>query len=125
MSNVVDSSGWLEYFAGTPNASFFAGVIEDVGRLIVPSITILEVFKRVMLSRGQTDALIAAAQMEQGKVIDLDKRLAVEAARLGIELKLPLADSVVLATARQHAATLWTLDADFKNVAGVQFIAKK
>jgi predicted nucleic acid-binding protein len=78
-----------------------------------------------MLSRGQTDALIAAAQMEQGKVIDLDKLLAVEAARLGIELKLPLADSVVLATARQHGATLWTQDADFKNVAGVRFIAKK
>jgi predicted nucleic acid-binding protein len=125
MSNVVDSSGWLEYFAGTPNASFFADAIEDVGRLIVPSITILEVFKRVMLSRGQAEALIAAAQMEQGKVIDLDQLLAVEAARLGIELKLPLADSVVLATARHHGATLWTQDADFKNVAGVRFIAKK
>jgi len=91
----------------------------------VPSITILEVFKRVMLSLGQAEALIAAAQMEQGKVVDLDQLLAVEAARLGIELKLPLADSIVLATARQHRATLWTQDADFKDVAGVRFIAKK
>ncbi len=125
MSNVVDSSGWLEYFAGTPNASFFAPAIEDAGRLIVPSITILEVFKRVMLRRGQAEALIAAAQMQQGTVVDLDQLLAVEAARLGIELKLPLADSVVLATARRHGATLWTQDADFENIAGVRFIAKK
>lgn|ERR1035437_976272 len=125
MSNAVDSSGWLEYFAGTPNASFFAAAIEDVACLIVPSITILEVFKRVMLVRGQAEALIAAAQMQQGKVVDLDQLLAVEAARLGIELKLPLADSVVLATARRHGATLWTQDADFENIAGVRFIAKK
>jgi predicted nucleic acid-binding protein len=125
MSNVVDSSGWLEYFAGAANASFFAAAIEDAGRLIVPSITILEVFKRVMVVRGQTQALIAAAHMQQGKVVDLDQLLAVEAARLGIELKLPLADSVVLATARRHGATLWTQDADFENIAGVRFIAKK
>jgi predicted nucleic acid-binding protein len=125
MSNVVDSSGWIEYFAGAPNASFFAAAIEDVGRLIVPSITILEVFKRAMMVRGQAQALIAAAHMQQGKVVDLDQLLAVEAARLGIELKLPLADSVVLATARRYGATLWTQDADFENIAGVGFIAKK
>lgn len=123
--NVVDSSGWLEYFAGSRNAAFFAAPIEDVNRLIVPSITILEVFKRVLLTRGPADALIAAAQMQQGKVVDLDRFLAIEAAGLGVELKLPLADSVVLATARSHAATLWTQDADFKNIAGVRFIAKK
>jgi predicted nucleic acid-binding protein len=125
MSNVVDSSGWIEFFAGAPNASFFAAAIEDVGRLIVPSITILEVFKRVMMARGQAQALIAAAHMQQGRVVDLDQLLAVEAARLGIELKLPLADSVVLATARRYGATLWTQDADFENIAGVRFIAKR
>lgn len=125
MSNVVDSSGWLEYFGGTPNASFFAGAIEDVARLIVPSITILEVFKRVMLVRGEAEALMAAAHMQQGNVVDLDQFLAVDAARLGIEWKLPLADSVVLATARRHGATLWTQDADFEKIAGVRFIAKK
>jgi predicted nucleic acid-binding protein len=125
MSNVVDSSGWIEFFAGAPNASFFAAAIEDVGRLIVPSITILEVFKRVMMARGQAQALIAAAHMQQGRVVDLDQLLAVEAARLGIELKQPLADSVVLATARRYGAMLWTQDADFENIAGVRFIAKR
>jgi predicted nucleic acid-binding protein len=125
MNNIVDSSGWLEYFAGSANAAFFAPPIENVSRLIVPSITILEVFKRVLLTRGKADALTAAAHMQQGRVVDLDQGLAIEAAVLGIELKLPLADSVVLATARRHSATLWTQDADFNHIAGVQFIGKK
>jgi len=125
MSNVVDSSGWLEYFAGSRAAAFFAPAIEDIARLIVPSITILEVFKRVLVTRGEADALIAAAQMQQGKVVDLDQFLAMEAAGLGVELKLPLADSVVLATARRHGATLWTQDTDFENIPGVRFVAKK
>jgi toxin FitB len=125
VSNVVDSSGWLEYFAGSRNAAFFAASIEDVGRLIVPSITILEVFKRVLLMRGHADALVAAGQMQQGRVVDLDRFLAIEAASLGAELKLPLADSVVLATARRYGATLWTQDADFEKIAGVRFIRKR
>ena len=119
--NVVDSSGWLEYFAEGPNAAFFAPAIEDTNHLVVPTLSLLEVFKRVMQQRGENDALHAVALMQQGQVVDLDARLALEAARLGMELDLPLADSVMLATARSHGATFWTQDSDFAKIEGVKF----
>jgi toxin FitB len=122
--NVVDSSGWLEYFADGPNASFFATAIEDVGKLIVPSISLYEVFKRVLQQRSETDALQAVALMSQGQVIDLDQPLALRAAQLSATLGLPMADSIILATAQSVNATLWTQDADFKDIPGVQYIAK-
>lgn len=120
--NVVDSSGWLEYFADGPNADFFAPAIEDVAELVVPSITIYEVFKRVFQQRGEDDALQVVAVMMQGLVVDLNSLLALYAAKISAELRLPMADSIVLATARAHDAVLWTQDADFKNIAGVQYI---
>lgn len=122
--NVVDSSGWLEYFADGPNADFFAEAIETVDELIVPAISIYEVFKRVYQQRGESDALQAAALMEQGFVIDLDAPLALSAAKLSLDSKLPMADSIILATARAQNATLWTQDADFKGIAGVQYMEK-
>jgi len=123
--NVVDSSAWLEYLAEGPNADFFAPAVEDVAKLIVPSICILEVFKRVFQQRGEGDALKAAALMHQGEVVSLNGSLALSAAKVSLELKLPLADSVVLATARAHGAVLWTQDADFQGLDGVKFTAKK
>ena len=123
--NVVDFSGWLEYFANGANAEFFAPPIEEVGKLIVPSISILEVFKRVIEQRGEGDALRAAEQMQQGQVVDLDTALATSAARISFDLKLPLADSVILATARAHDAVVWTQDADFVGIEGVKYVAKK
>ena len=122
--NVVDSSGWLEYFADGPNASVFAPAIQATGELVVPSITLLEVFKRVYLQRGEGPALQSVALMEQGQVVDLDAPLALAAAKLSADRKLPLADSVVLATARRHEATLWTQDADFEGLPGVRYRAK-
>lgn len=122
--NVVDSSGWLEYFADTPNAAAFAAPLEDLRSLIVPSISILEVFKKILRERGPTEALEKAAYMKQGKVVDLDEALAVEAARLGLEHKLPLADSIILATARHFGATLWTQDDDFEGIEGVKYFKK-
>lgn len=122
--NVVDSSGWLEYLADGKNADFFAPAIEDVARLIVPTISLLEVFKRVLQQRGENDALQAVALMQQGEVVDLNAGLALNAARLGLELKLPLADSVMLATARAHDATLWTQDSDFQGLEGVRYITR-
>ncbi len=118
---VVDPSGWLEYFADGPAADFFTPAIEDVERLLVPSICLLEVFKRVLQQRGTGDALQAAPLMQQGAVVDLDATLALAAARLGAELRLPLADSVVLATARGHGATLWTQDGDFEGIEDVRY----
>ena len=123
--NVVDSSGWLEYFADGPNADFFAPAIEDTANLVVPSITLYEVFNRVLQQRSEGDAFQAVAAMQQATVADLDAALAVSAARLSADLGLPMADSVVLATARAHEATLWTRDADFEGMEGVQFVARK
>jgi len=119
--NVVDSSAWLEYFANGPNASFFAGPIEETDGLVVPSLTIYEVFKRVLQQRDEGDALQAVTVMQQGVVVDLDVRLALSAARVSLDTRLPMADSVVLATARLHQATLWTQDADFEGLPGVRF----
>jgi predicted nucleic acid-binding protein len=119
--NVVDSSAWLEYFANGPNAAFYAPAIEKTSDLLVPSLTLYEVFKRVLQQRDEGHALQAVAVMEQGTVIDLDAPLALIAARTSVEHRLPLADSVVLATARAHEAVLWTQDADFKGMAGVEY----
>ena len=122
--NVVDSSGWLEYFADGPNAGVFAQAIEAVSDLIVPTLSLYEVFKRIHQLRGEGEALQAVAAMIQGQVIDLDLDLALTAAKVSAELKLPMADSVMLATARAYDATLWTQDGDFEEIAGVQYIAK-
>jgi predicted nucleic acid-binding protein len=123
--NVADSSAWLEYFANGPNAGFFAPAIEKTSELIVPSITLYEVFKRVLQQRDEGAALQAVAVMQQGAVVDLDAPLALAAARLSAEQNLPMADSVILATARAQAATLWTQDADFKGLPGVEYRKQK
>jgi predicted nucleic acid-binding protein len=119
--NVVDSSAWLEYFADGPNATAFAPAIEAVAELVVPALTVFEVFKRVLQQADETAALRASAAMQQGRVIDLDATLAINAAKLSCDLRLPLADSIILATARAHSATLWTQDADFAGLEGVEF----
>lgn len=119
--NVVDSSAWLEYFANGPNAGFFAKPIEDAQRLVVPTLAILEVFKRILQQRTEGDALQAIAVMRQGIVVDLDTPIALRAAKLSVDYRLPMADSVMLATTRAYDATLWTQDADFKDLPGVQY----
>jgi predicted nucleic acid-binding protein len=122
--NVVDSSGWLEFFADGPNALFFAPSITDVEHLIVPVISIYEVFKRVVQQRNEADALQAVGLMAQGQVIEFNEKLALSAAKLSVDLKLPMADSLILATAHAYQAILWTQDADFKEIDGVQYIEK-
>ena len=122
--NVVDSSGWLEYLADGPNASWFAPAIEDLAQLVVPTISLYEVFKRMLLQRGEADALEAAAIMRQGTVIELTDDLALQAAATSAKLRLPMADSIMLTTARALDATLWTQDADFEGMEGVQYVAK-
>jgi len=123
--NLVDSSGWLEYFADAPNADFFAVPIEDVNNLIVPTLCISEVFKRVYQQRGENSALQAVALMNQGQMIDLDVSIALNAAKLGLDFKLPLADSIILATARAKNAVIWTQDSDFKGMENVKYIPSK
>ncbi len=123
--NVVDSSGWLEFFADAENASFFTEAIEDTENLVVPTLSIYEVFKRVCQQRGEGEALRAVALMQQGSTVDLTASLAIRATHLDIRERLPLADSVILATARAYDATLWTQDADFEGMEGVQYVASR
>jgi predicted nucleic acid-binding protein len=123
--NVVDSSGWLEYFADGENADFFARAIEDTKKLIVPVICIYEVFKRILQQSGLSEAQAHVSDMHEGEIIDLDVSLAMSAAKLSDELKLPMADSMILAVARAHNATLWTQDEHFKKLENVKFVAKK
>jgi len=123
--NLVDSCGWLEYLADGPNASFFTAALENIEELIVPTICILEVFKRVLQQRGEDAALQTAALMQQGQVIGLDRGIAVTAAKVGHEMQLPLADAVILATAKIHSAVIWTQDVDFQNIEGVKFVKKR
>jgi len=122
--NMVDSSGWLEYFADGPNATAFAKPIEATRSLVVPTLSLFEVFKRIAQQRSEDEALRAIAVMEQGKVVDLDRATALEAARLSIQHGIAMADSVMLATAYRHRATLWTQDSDFDGLAGARYFAK-
>ncbi|MBD5803368.1 hypothetical protein AZOA_28040 [Azoarcus sp. Aa7] len=114
--NLVDSCGWLEYFANGANADFFAPAVEDIDQLLVPSLCLFEVFKRVLQQPSESDAL---------RCIDLTDHIALNAARLSVDLKLAMADSVILCTARQHHATLWTQGSHFDGVAGVRFVGKQ
>jgi predicted nucleic acid-binding protein len=122
--NVVDSSGWLEFFADGPNADFFAPAIQDIKQLVVPALSIFEVFRRILQQRGEGEALQAIALMQQGTVVELTSNVALEAAKLSLEEKLPLADSIMLVTARAYDATMWTQDSDFENISGVNYVRR-
>jgi predicted nucleic acid-binding protein len=123
--NVVDSSGWIEFLGGGANAEFFARAVSDAPRLVVPTICVFEVCRWMRRELGERRALDAMALMQQGSIVDLDATLAMSAARLSLELKLPMADSIILATARASEATLWTQDDDFEGLGDVKYIAKK
>lgn len=123
--NVVDSSGWLEYFASGANGEYFATAIRATEQLVVPTISIYEVYKRILLQSGEDSALSAVGWMSLGEVVDLTREIALAAADLSVEYKLPMADSIILATARAYQAVLWTQDEHFKNIPDVQFIEKK
>ena len=118
--NVVDSSGWLEYFIDSPRASLFASAIEDTDTLIVPVICIYEVYKKVLRERSEDEGIKVARMMQSGRLIDIDTTLAMEAARH----RLPLADSLIYATALRYGATLWTQDEHFKDLPGVRYFPK-
>ncbi|MFH0812490.1 MAG: type II toxin-antitoxin system VapC family toxin [Pseudomonadota bacterium] len=123
--NLVDSSGWLEFFADGANASFFATPLKNVDELVVPTISIYEVFKSVLRQRDESAALQAVALMKQGQVIDLTTNISLMAGKLSLEHNIPMADSIILATGRIYQATIWTQDVDFKGLEGVEYIRKK
>ncbi len=123
--NIVDSSGWLSYFADEPNAKYFLAPLHDTASLVVPTVTIYEVFKVVLRESDENDALQAAVAMQRGKVVDLSAPLAITASRLSLEHDLPMADSIILATAKEFNAILWTQDSDFEKISGVKYFPKK
>jgi len=123
--NIVDSSGWLAYFADEANAKHFISPLKDTDSLVVPTITLYEVFKVVLRESNENDALQATAAMLKGTVVDLTVPLAIAASKLSLEKGLPMADSIILATAKAYDAILWTQDSDFRNMAGVKYFPKK
>ncbi len=122
--NIVDSSGWLEYFEGGPNSANFSLPLEAPSSLIVPVITIHEVFKVVLREAGEDEALQSVAAMQKGKVIDLTVNLSMNAAKISMQYSLPMADSIIFATAKMHQCDIWTQDAHFKNLPRVKYFSK-
>ena len=121
MNNTVDSSAWVEYFVDGPNAAFFAPAIENTERLVVPSISLHEVFRSTLQHQDEGRALRAVAQMKQGSICDLDENLALSAARISLQMNLPMVESIMLATARARNARLWTQDERFRGIEGVHY----
>lgn len=122
--NVVDSSGWLEYFADGPNADFFAAAIEEVDQLLVSAINLYEVAKRIEQQYQPSEVTRFLNAMRRGIVIPVDESLALYAAQLSVRYKLPMADAILLATAEIHGATFWTQDSHFAGIAGVKYLPK-
>jgi predicted nucleic acid-binding protein len=122
--NIVDSSLWLEYFAGTTEGKPVSEVIKNTGELLVPVIILYEVFKKLLTEKGEHEAIFAAAHIRQGSVIDIDAGLAISAARFSKELKLPLADSIIYAAAKRFGAVIWTQDQHFEGLDGVEYYKK-
>jgi predicted nucleic acid-binding protein len=125
MKNVVDSSGWLEYFSQGKNLAFFTPTIQDLENLLVPGICFYEVFKKILMENGEEMALQAVGVMSYGREVAVERAIAMEAAQISIDLKLAMADSLILAAARLKEAILWTQDAHFKGLPGVKYIEKK
>ncbi len=123
--NVVDSSGWLEYFVGGRHARTFEPLLEELDSLIVPAVSVYEVFKVLLREAGEEAAIQAAAAMQRGRIVDLTAPQALTAAALSLRHSLPMADSIILAAAREHGATIWTLDEDFSGLPDVRYFKKK
>jgi predicted nucleic acid-binding protein len=122
--NIIDSSGWLEYFSDGPNAKYYLPPLSDTAALIVPVITIYEVFKVVLRESSENDALQAVAAMQKGKIIDLTANIAMNASRLSLHHNFPMADSIILATAEAYQCIIWTQDSDFKKFERVKYFSK-
>ena len=123
--NILDSSAWIEFFTGGKNTENFKEIIRKTDQLIVPTVTLYEVCKKFFMERGKEAALECMAFMKKGNVVDLDMELSILAASISKERKLAMADSIILATAQQYDATIWTMDTDFKGMPNVKYFAKK
>jgi toxin FitB len=125
MNHIIDSSAWIEYFADTKYAKYVSNTIERSRTIIIPSITIFEVFKKLLKEKDKHIALQIVAHMRRGDIIDLDSSISLLAAQLAHTHNIPMADSIILATAQKHTATIWTFDSDFRNIPNVKYFPKK
>ena len=123
--NLVDTCGWLEYLADTENAKNFEKEILDTKNLLVPTIVIYEVFKKVTLEFNEDTALEVIAELKQGQVSEINETISIYAAKLSIEKKLPMADALIYATGLLNDATIFTQDNHFEGLAGVSYFKKK
>ena len=123
--NVVDSSCWLEYFAGSSVGDAVSPAIEDLANLVVPTITIYEVFKKLLIETDEDRALLAVAHMKQGQVVELDGDIAIYSAKVGKDFQLAMADSIIYATALKYSCKLWTQDKHFRDLVGVEYFQKE
>ena len=121
MNVVLDSSAWIEFFLGGPARKHFREFVLKPEDLIVPSITIYEVYKKFLTLYDETTAITVISHMQKGRVVELTEYMAIWASKLSKDLTLPMADSIILATAYATNSTLWTLDADFKGIEGVNY----
>jgi len=119
--NLVDTSGWIEYFFGGRNASFFAEPVENIDELIVPVVCLYEVFKKVNRVADEARALRVVAHMKQGRVVELGEEVALQAALISLRHNLPMADSFIYATGQMEGAEIWTQDSDFEGLPGVRY----
>ena len=122
--NIIDSSGWLEYFSDGPNAKHYLPPLNDLSSLIVPVITIFEVFKVILRESSENEALQAVAAMQKGKIVELTANIAINAAKLSLQNNIPMADSIIMATAQAYQCVIWTQDSDFQNIEGVKYFPK-
>jgi predicted nucleic acid-binding protein len=123
--NLVDSSGWLSFFSDNCNAKNFLLPITNVNALLIPTIVIYEVFKVILRESGEQDALLAQAHLQQGTISELSTETALQASKISLEYRLPMADSIIYATALEHDATIWTQDEHFKDLKNVKYFPFK
>ena len=122
--NLVDSSGWLEYLADSKNAKNFSSAIEKTDELIVSTINIYEIYKKVLLEKDENSALQVIGLMQQAEVIEVSSSIAIQAAKFSYEKKVPMTDSIIYITAKINDAIVWTQDNDFKDLEGVKYFKK-
>ena len=122
--NLVDSSGWLEYLAEGKNAKLFAPAIEKTDELVVSTINLYEIYKKILSGKDEHSAIQVVGLMQQAKVVEVNSTIAIQAAKFSFEQKIPMADSLIYITAKQNNATVWTQDVDFKDLDGVKYFKK-
>ncbi len=122
--NLVDSSGWLEYLANGKNAKLFAPAIEKTNELLISTINLYEIYKKVLSEKDEHSAIQVIGLMQQAKVVEVNSTIAIQAAKFSFVQKIPMADSLIYITAKQYNATVWTQDVDFKDLDGVKYFKK-